>query len=58
MTSFSALFIPPELADAVSDQAWLNAMLDAERALARAEATAGVIPARRRRSDRRSLPRR
>ena len=45
MTSFSALFIPPELADAVSDQAWLNAMLDAERALARAEATAGVIPA-------------
>jgi 3-carboxy-cis,cis-muconate cycloisomerase len=40
---FSAIFVPDELADAVSDRAWLGALLDAERALARAEATAGVI---------------
>jgi 3-carboxy-cis,cis-muconate cycloisomerase len=45
MTTFSALFIPPDLARTVSDQAWLAAMLDAERALANAEAIAGVIPA-------------
>ena len=45
MTPFSAIFVPDELADAVSDHAWLGAMLDAERALARAEADAGLITA-------------
>jgi 3-carboxy-cis,cis-muconate cycloisomerase len=43
VSPFSAIFVPAELADAVSDRAWLRAMLDAERALARAEARAGVI---------------
>ena len=43
MSPFSAIFVPDELADAVSDRAWLAAMLDAERALALAEARAGVI---------------
>jgi 3-carboxy-cis,cis-muconate cycloisomerase len=42
---FSAIFVPDELADAVSDRAWLAAMLDAESALARAESRAGVITA-------------
>ncbi|HEX7527119.1 MAG TPA: 3-carboxy-cis,cis-muconate cycloisomerase, partial [Gaiellaceae bacterium] len=43
MSPFSAIFVPDELADTVADQAWLAALLDAERALARAESTAGVI---------------
>jgi 3-carboxy-cis,cis-muconate cycloisomerase len=42
---FDALFVPAQLREAVSDRAWLAAMLDAERALARAEAQAGLIPA-------------
>lgn len=42
---FSALFVPSRLSDAVSERAWLQAMLDAEGALARAEANLGVIPA-------------
>jgi 3-carboxy-cis,cis-muconate cycloisomerase len=41
---FEPLFVPAALRDAVSDRAWLQAMLDAERALASAEARAGVIP--------------
>jgi 3-carboxy-cis,cis-muconate cycloisomerase len=41
---FSSLFLPSQLSDAVSDRAWLQAMLDAEAALAWAEARAGVIP--------------
>ena len=45
MSPFSAIFVPDELADAVSDRAWLAAMLDAERALAFAEGRAGVISA-------------
>ena len=45
MTSFAGIFVPAPLRDAVSDEAWLAAMLDAERALARAEAAAGAIPA-------------
>jgi 3-carboxy-cis,cis-muconate cycloisomerase len=45
VTVFTALFVPPTLREAVSDQAWLDAMLEAERALANAEAKAGVIPA-------------
>ena len=42
---FAALFVPRDLREAVSDQAWFEAMLEAERALASAEAIAGVIPA-------------
>jgi 3-carboxy-cis,cis-muconate cycloisomerase len=42
---FAAIFVPDELEDALSDRAWLEAMLDAERALANAGALAGVVPA-------------
>jgi 3-carboxy-cis,cis-muconate cycloisomerase len=45
LTTFAAIFVPAKLRGAVSDGAWLAAMLEAERALARAEASAGVIPA-------------
>jgi 3-carboxy-cis,cis-muconate cycloisomerase len=41
---FEPIFVPAEFRDALSDGAWLQAMLDAERALAAAEARAGVIP--------------
>ncbi|HZR91325.1 MAG TPA: 3-carboxy-cis,cis-muconate cycloisomerase [Gaiellaceae bacterium] len=41
---FGPLFTPAPLREAVSGRAWLQAMLDAERALAAAEAQAGVIP--------------
>jgi 3-carboxy-cis,cis-muconate cycloisomerase len=41
---FDALFVPAALREAVSDRAWLEAMLTAERALAVAEADIGVIP--------------
>jgi 3-carboxy-cis,cis-muconate cycloisomerase len=37
------LFVPAAFREAVSDAAWLRAMLDAERALAAAEARVGVI---------------
>jgi 3-carboxy-cis,cis-muconate cycloisomerase len=40
-----ALFIDPEMAEVLSDRRWLEAMLDVEAALARAEAEVGVIPA-------------
>ncbi len=40
---FDALFVPAPLREAVSDEAWLRAMLAAERALAAAEARVGVI---------------
>jgi 3-carboxy-cis,cis-muconate cycloisomerase len=40
---FDALFVPAPLREAVSDEAWLRAMLEAERALAAAEARVGVI---------------
>jgi 3-carboxy-cis,cis-muconate cycloisomerase len=43
--TFGAVLVPDELREAVSDLAWLQAMLDFERALAAAEARAGVIPA-------------
>ncbi len=43
--TFEAIFVPDGLREAVSDEAWLQAMLDFERALAAAEARAGVIPA-------------
>jgi 3-carboxy-cis,cis-muconate cycloisomerase len=45
VTTFAPLFVPDEIATAVSDRAWLAAMLDAERALVNAEAIAGVVPA-------------
>jgi 3-carboxy-cis,cis-muconate cycloisomerase len=41
---FSELFIPPALRDAVSERAWIGSMLEAEAALAQAEARVGVIP--------------
>jgi 3-carboxy-cis,cis-muconate cycloisomerase len=42
---FDALFVPDAARAELTDDAWLQAMLDAERALAVAEAAAGVIPA-------------
>jgi 3-carboxy-cis,cis-muconate cycloisomerase len=42
--TFDALFVPAPLREAVSDGAWLAGMLQAERALARAEAQLGLIP--------------
>lgn len=45
MTAFDALFVPGDLRDAVSGRAWLAAMLDVERALARAGEQAGLAPA-------------
>ena len=45
MTPFAAIFVPQALRDAVSDRAWLQGMLDAELALARAGATVGLVPA-------------
>jgi 3-carboxy-cis,cis-muconate cycloisomerase len=41
---FDRIFVPAEFREALSAGAWLQAMLDAERALAAAEARAGVIP--------------
>ncbi|MEA2422307.1 MAG: 3-carboxy-cis,cis-muconate cycloisomerase [Thermoleophilaceae bacterium] len=41
---FDAIFVPDAMRAAVDDRAWLQAMLDAEAALARAQARAGVIP--------------
>src|SRR5262249_12373622 len=45
LTTFAPLFVPEALRNAVSDRAWLEAMLDAERALANAASLAGAIPA-------------
>jgi len=42
---FSAIFVPDELAEALSDRAWLEAMLEAERALVNAQSLAGLVPA-------------
>jgi 3-carboxy-cis,cis-muconate cycloisomerase len=42
---FDAIFVPDAMRDAVSDVAWLEAMLAAEAALARAQARLGLIPA-------------
>ena len=44
MTPFSAIFVPEELREAVSDRAWLQGMLDAESALAKACAAVGLVP--------------
>ena len=45
MSGFAAILVPDDLLEAVSDRAWLAAMLEAERALAKAEAAVGAIPA-------------
>jgi 3-carboxy-cis,cis-muconate cycloisomerase len=45
VTVFDRIFMPAPVRAAVSDEAWLEAMLEVERALAAAEAGAGVIPA-------------
>ena len=45
MTVFEPLFVPEQLLDAVSGRAWLEAMLETESALARAEAAVGIVPA-------------
>jgi hypothetical protein len=45
LTTFGALFVPEPVRAAVSDEAWLDAMLEAERALATAGARTGVVPA-------------
>jgi 3-carboxy-cis,cis-muconate cycloisomerase len=42
---FGPLFVPDEIREAVGGRAWLQAMLNAEAALAIAEARAGLIPA-------------
>jgi 3-carboxy-cis,cis-muconate cycloisomerase len=42
---FDAIFTPHPLLDELGDRAWLQAMLDSERALARAEAGVGLVPA-------------
>jgi 3-carboxy-cis,cis-muconate cycloisomerase len=44
LTTFAPLFVPQRLRAAVADRAWLEAMLDAERALATALARLGVVP--------------
>jgi 3-carboxy-cis,cis-muconate cycloisomerase len=41
---FDAIFVPDAMREAVSDTAWLQALLDTEAALAHAQARAGVIP--------------
>jgi 3-carboxy-cis,cis-muconate cycloisomerase len=43
--TFDAIFVPDELREAVSDRAWVEAMLEVERALANAEALVGSVPA-------------
>jgi 3-carboxy-cis,cis-muconate cycloisomerase len=44
VSAFEALFVPADLRAAVSGPAWLTAMLEVERALARAGAAAGLVP--------------
>ena len=44
MTPFAAIFVPQKVRDAVSDRAWVQGMLDAERALATACAASGLVP--------------
>jgi 3-carboxy-cis,cis-muconate cycloisomerase len=43
VTPFAAIFVPDDIGAVVSDRAWLAALLAAERALAEAEAQAGLI---------------
>jgi 3-carboxy-cis,cis-muconate cycloisomerase len=42
--AFDAIFVPDAMREAVDDRAWLQAMLDAEAALARAQARVRLIP--------------
>jgi 3-carboxy-cis,cis-muconate cycloisomerase len=44
VTPFAALFVPEELREAVSERAWVQRMLDAEAALAKAAAAVGLVP--------------
>jgi 3-carboxy-cis,cis-muconate cycloisomerase len=41
---FDALFVPTDLRAAVSDDAWVGAMVEAERALAAVEERLGIVP--------------
>lgn len=41
---FAPILVPDDLLASTSGQAWVRAMLDAEAALARAEAAAGIVP--------------
>jgi 3-carboxy-cis,cis-muconate cycloisomerase len=43
VTPFAAIFVPDDVGAALSDRAWLTALLAAERALAEAEARVGLI---------------
>jgi 3-carboxy-cis,cis-muconate cycloisomerase len=45
LTTFGPLFVPEPLREAVSDAAWLESMLEVERALVNAESLAGIVPA-------------
>jgi 3-carboxy-cis,cis-muconate cycloisomerase len=45
LTTFGALFVPAPFREAVSDEAWLAAMLDVERAIVAAAAGAGIASA-------------
>ena len=44
MTALAPIFVSAEVRRATSDEAWLEALLDAEQALAAAEARVGIIP--------------
>jgi len=44
MNPFSAIFVPDEISAALTDRAWLEAMLQCERALVNAESLAGLVP--------------
>jgi 3-carboxy-cis,cis-muconate cycloisomerase len=45
VTTFAPIFVPDELSEALSDQAWLEGLLEAELALVNACSLAGVVPA-------------
>ena len=45
MNPFAAIFVPDDLREAVSDRAWLDGLLEAERSLVRAHARAGTVSA-------------
>ena len=45
MSPFAAIFVPDALRAALSDEAWLSALLDAERALARAVGAPAAVEA-------------
>ncbi len=44
MRPFETIFVPADAVDAVSDRAWLEGLLDAERALVSAASLAGLVP--------------